>query len=221
MAITTLRELRMHPGRVWLSMTATALRYGFVFVSMAFNAKNIVVLGLGCHQLCEGGFMASRTEFIRSCIRICNLGRLVSNVTGRTVILNHLRSVWLMALSAIGDNTMFLSVAEITREFAVLAWMSNQLIVLLGMTGQTFSLELSSKDNIEGLMRIAVATQAVVQCEMLAPFVALTAIRNVFRTYRTMARVTVNTVNLFFVSRSGHFNVSWLNFMAFDTVLNR
>jgi hypothetical protein len=115
---------------------------------------------------------------------------------------------------------MLVCVAEVTGDFAVHAWICDQLGVLFRMTSQAFCFKLTFQNHVERLMWI-VTTQTVVQGIMVTSFVALTTSRNIVCAHWAMASVAIKAIYLTFVSRSGRIDFAWFHFMTLATILNR
>ena len=201
-AFAALRELGMNAGSVRHAVAIAALRNNFVFVGVAHDAGDIVVLGLAGLQLGECHVVASSTHDVLGCVRVLKQRRCVGSVAGCTVVLRHVAGVNVVTLGAGRNIAVGVGVAEITGNFRVRARSSNKLGILLGMTGETFCFQLTIENDIEGLVRV-VAGEAVGQCIVIAPLVALGAGRNIVLADRAVAVVTIDTVNLFFVCGTG------------------
>ena len=103
-----------------------------------------------------------------------------------------------MTLGTCRNNTVFLSMTEITRNFCVATWVGDQLSILLGMAGQAFGLQLTFKNDIEWLVRV-VAAQAIVKSVVFLAFMTLGAGRDIPVTDWSVAGMTINTVDLIFM----------------------
>ena len=201
-------------------MAVTALRYRLVLVGVAGDTSDVVVLGITGHQQGVGGIVTGGTEDVLGAVRIVQYQRLMNLVAGRAVSLGDLVRMWLMALEALRDDPMFFRMTEVAGEGGMFARIRGELIVLRGVTGQTFGLEFAFQFDKQRLVRI-VTTQTVFQLIMRGPFMAHAALRDIVGARRAMTGMAGLAVNCFFMGAAGFFDFSWLLFMAFGTVIDR
>jgi len=197
----------------------SALGYGFVFVGVTGHTGHIVVLGFCGKQHIVNTIVTSRTEKVRGAVRIMEHQRLVNFVTGCAVGLSHIFRVRFMTLDTLRDDAVLVRVAEVAGEGSVLTRVGDQLFILRGMAGQTFSFQLTGQLDLQGLVRV-VATQAIFQLIMFGILVAHTALGDIVGAGRPVAGMTFQAVDCLFVRAARLFNFFWLQLMAFGTVIN-
>jgi len=199
-AVSALREFRMHARCMGLAMTISTLRHSFVLVSMTFDTGDSLVLGLGRQQLVISRAVTGRTQSVLGRTRILKHQRLMRLVANGTIRCTHLFGVRCMALQAGRHVAMSIGMTEITSELGMHARIGLELSILLHMTAQAFRLEFAFQDNIERLMRV-MAAHALIKRIVITALVAQATLRNVLGAGRPVAGMAVKTVNLFFVCR--------------------
>jgi hypothetical protein len=218
MAAAALREFSMNAFCVRQIMTVAASRHSFMLIGMAGDASDITVLGCGGHQLIKRNVMTSGTKIIRGAVRVVQNQRLVNFVAGSAVILGHAFRVRLVTDGTFRDVTVSVCVAEVTGNIGVFAGVGDQLLILTGMTGQTFGFQITFENHAQRLMRIVTA-QAVIKGIVVRTIMTHAALRDVCRAAGAVAGVTFLAVDLLLVSGASFVDFSRLQLMTFCTVI--
>ncbi len=192
-AAAALRELRVNTFCVGQIVAITTCGHGFVFVGMTGDAGNIVMLGLGGHQLIKSGVVTGRAVNVGGGIRVLENQWLVDVVADSAVALGLGLSVWLVACGTLGDIAMRVGVAEVAGYICVLARVSDQLLILLGVAGETFCFQVAFEDDAQRLVRVVTA-HAIRQLVVSRTFVTHAASRDVFRAARAVTGVAAEAI---------------------------
>lgn len=147
MAATTRREFCVDTFCVWQIVAVATCRNGSVGVGVASDTGNITVLGFGCHQQVKCDVVTSGTQHILSGVRVVKHQRLVDFMADSTVSLGHCLRVRFVTGGTRWDVTVSIGVTEVTGYVSVLAWVGDQLIVLVGMACQTFCLKVTLQND--------------------------------------------------------------------------
>lgn len=147
--------------------------------------------------------------------------RLMDLVAGNTVLEFLAFGMGFMAVEAARDIAMGVGVAVGTVNLGMCTFVGIDFLNDLGMTGITGGLEIAFQDNLQRLVRIAMAAQAVLQFKMRFTFVAIGALRNkrAFCNSRRMgALMAFEAFNFGFVFGAGLVNLLNNHGMTFFTI---
>ncbi len=130
MTAATLWELGVDPVWVRHAMAIATIRDCLVLTVVAFDTSSVTVLGWAGQQHVIDTIVTGSTEDTLSGVSVLKNQWLVDFVASCAVSLSDFLGVWLVALKAFRNDTVCISMAEVTSKCGVHARICYQLIIL-------------------------------------------------------------------------------------------
>lgn len=219
-AISAFGELLMHGFGVRQTMTVGTFGDHLVLVLVAGDAGDVPVLGRAGGQQVKGGLMTGSAKHRTGLRPIGQQGRLMGLMAGFAIGLSHLGGMRLVALYAVGNHAVGISVAEITGDLGMFARLGCHGLARSLVTGETRGLEIAAQHNVHRLMRV-VAGPAAFQFVVLRTGMTHAALWDVVSHGRAVPLVARLAIDLGFMRRPPGFNLGGLLLVAFSTVTDR
>lgn len=201
-------------------MTALAFRDGLMLILVTGGAGKGFMLGRIRVEHLQDIVMTCGTVLGWGLGRIGHLKRHVGLMTVETIRLHHLLAVGGVALHAVWNHAMGLTVTAAAVQAGVLALILLQLGHLIGVTGEAWFRDITFNGNDQRGVGVCMTAQTTLQLKMRGSLMTfITRRNNVVAALRGMAFMTFNTGHLGAVGFTILKNILGLPVMTFVAVI--
>lgn len=216
-AIAALGETSQHTSRMRCTMAALAGRDSLVFVFVAGNTVDALMLGICLAVQLKGLLVTCSTHLVGSVGRISNGCWHVCLVATLAISSRHIRTVRFVALGT-ERNLAVNIVAETASKAGMFAFYLFQLDDLLSVAGNALIGDIVSQFDNFWSMWVVVATKAAGKIVVWLAAMALAADRDYFFNCRWVTGMTILAADLGFVSSTIGCNSLWCRLVTFNTI---